>query len=79
MSTNGPDETKLASEVDRLVDKHRIECLWFLRPDYHPTSDEERIRVLEHIERRGNLKTFRQAATLRRWLLQTSSAASADC
>jgi len=33
--------------------------------------------VLKHIERHGDLKSFRRAATLRRWLSQTSSDASA--
>lgn len=78
MSATGSNEAKLAAEVDQLVDEHRIECLWFLRPDYHPATDQERIRVLEHIERHGDLKTFRRAATLRRWLLQTSNVVSAD-
>jgi hypothetical protein len=78
MSATGPDETKIAAEVDQLVEEHRIECLWFLRPDYYPTTDEERIRVLGLIERHGNLGAFRRAATLRRWLSQTSNVASAD-
>ncbi|MEA2025077.1 MAG: hypothetical protein U9O18_00155 [Chloroflexota bacterium] len=78
MSATGPDDPRLAEEVDRLVDEQRIACLWFLRPDYHPATDEERIRLLEHIERHGDLDSFRQAATLRRWLSQKSSVASAD-
>ncbi|MFV2061955.1 MAG: hypothetical protein ACC726_00400 [Chloroflexota bacterium] len=79
MSAKGPHEINLAAEVDRLVDEHRITCLWFLRSDYHPATDEERIRVLEYIERHGDLESFRRAATIRRWLSQTSSGASADC
>jgi hypothetical protein len=60
------------------MEEQRIACLWFLRPDYRPTTTAERIRVLERIEQHGDLETFRRAATLRRWLSQTSSAASAD-
>ena len=78
MSTSRPDDVALAAEVDRLVDEQRIACLWFLRPDFRPTTTVERIRVLEQIERHGDLDSFRRAATLRRWLSQTSSDASAD-
>ena len=77
MRTTGPLDVTVAAEVDRLVDEHRITCLWFLRPDYHPETRAEQIRVLEHIERHGDLESFRRAATLRRWLSQTSSVASA--
>ncbi len=66
----------LATAVDRLVDEQRIACLWFLRPDYYPATNEERVRVLGTIERHGDLQAFRQAATLRRWLSQDSSDAS---
>lgn len=76
MSTARPDDRDIAAEVDRLVDEQRISCLWFLRPDYHPATDEERIRVLEQIERHGDRDAYRRAATLRRWLSQPSSAAS---
>jgi len=78
MSTSRPDDVALAAEVDRLVDEQRTACLWFLRPDFQPTTTAERIRVLGHIERHGDLDSFRRAATLKRWLSQTSSDASAD-
>lgn len=73
----GWDERTVAEEVDRLVDECRVGCLWFLRPDYHPATKEERIRVLELIERRGDREAYRRAATLRRWLSPTSNVASA--
>jgi hypothetical protein len=79
MSVTGPGDARLADEVDRLVDEHRITCLWFLRPDYRPATDAERIRVLGYIERHGDLDAYRRASTLRRWLSRTSSVASADC
>jgi hypothetical protein len=72
-----PGHAELAAAVDRLVDEERIACLWFMRPDYYPRTDEERLRVLGSIERRGGLQAFRRAATLRRWLSPTSSDASA--
>jgi hypothetical protein len=72
------DEREIAVEVDRLVDEQRIASLWFLRPDYYPTTREDRVRVLEQIERHGDLLAFRRAATLRRWLSRPSSVASVD-
>ena len=68
----------MAAEVDRLVDEQRLSCLWFLRPDFRPTTTVERISLLEQIERHGDLAAYRRAARLRRWLSQTSSDASAD-
>ena len=66
----------LARAVDRLVDRYRVECLWFLREDYYPASDEERLRVLEYVERYGDREAWKAAAELRRWLSATSSAKS---
>lgn len=62
--------------VDRLVDEYRITCLWFLRPDYYPTSHAERINILEQIQRHGDRPAYRRAGRLRQWLLLNSSAAS---
>lgn len=74
-ASRGPDEcsppnerresrsaTWLAEEVDRLVDKQRIACLWFLRPGSRPTTTEQRILVLRLIGRHGDLAAFRRAA-----------------
>jgi hypothetical protein len=78
MDASRPADIVLGDEVDLLVDEQRTSCLWFLRPDYYPTTDAERIRVLGHIERHGDRRAFRRAATLKRWLSQNSSVASAD-
>lgn len=67
----------LAAEVARLVDEHRRTCLFFLRPDYYPTTRDEILRVLSAIERYGDRDAFRHCATLRRWLSPTSNARSA--
>ena len=64
-------------EVCALVEKYRATCLWFLRSDYYPQNPEEACRVLEQIERHGDLAAFRQAAELRQWLSRNSSAPSA--
>ena len=60
--------------VNVLVDKYRTRCLWFLREDYYPQTETEALRVLEYIERYGDVKAFQKAATLRQWLLQNFNA-----
>ena len=77
MTSTRPSHATLAADIDRLVEEQRSACLWFLRPDYHPSTDEERLRVLESIERHGDRDAFVRAATLRRWLSPGSSDASA--
>jgi len=64
----GSDVNSVAEAVNPLVDEYRIRCLWFLRRDYYPSTPEERLRVLGHIERHGDRQAFRRAATLKRWL-----------
>lgn len=64
-------------EVCALVDEYRATCLWSLRPDYYPQTPEEACRVLEQIERHGDVAAFRKAAGLRQWLSRNSSAPSA--
>ena len=59
------------------VDRYRAQCLWFLRPDYYPATHEAQLRVLDLIQRYGDREAHVQAATIRQWLLQHSSAGSA--
>ena len=63
--------------IDALVDRYRDRCLWFLRHDYYPTTDPDRLRLLTYIEQYGDLAAYRQAGKLKRWLSQSSSAPSA--
>ena len=71
------DRVRIAAEIDRLVDEYRLRCLWFLTLDYYPRTDAERMRVLQSIERHGDLTAFQRAATLRQWLSRLSSDTSA--
>ena len=71
------DEKTVMQSVNALVDEYRTRCLWFLREDYYPRTPTDALRVLEYIERHGDVSAFRKAATLRQWLLQNSSAPSA--
>ena len=72
------DEKTANQAVDRLVDEYRVRCLWFLRPDFYPSTLAERLRVLSYIEQHGDLKAFRRAASLRQWFSHGSSATSVD-
>jgi hypothetical protein len=40
----------IPASVNRLVDEYRHRCLWFLRSDYYPETDAQRLQVLEYIE-----------------------------
>lgn len=77
MAATRRDEQTSAEAVHQLVDQYRARCLWFLRPDYYPSTLEEQLHVLEYIERHGDREAFRRAATLKRWLSPPSSAPSA--
>jgi hypothetical protein len=71
------DTDGVLQEIRDLVDEVRTTCLWYLREDYYPRTREEALRVLEAIERGGDVGTFKHAARLREWLLQSSSDTSA--
>lgn len=60
-----------------LVERYRVQCLWFLREDYYPSTPAEKEEVLRHIERHGDLEAFRRVAEMRAWLSQHSSSTSA--
>jgi hypothetical protein len=71
------DQQTPMGKVRALVDEYRATCLWFLRQDYYPQTPEEACRVLEQIERHGDVAAFRKAAELRQWLSRNSNAPSA--
>jgi hypothetical protein len=72
------NEAEANEAVDRLVDEYRVRCLWFMRPDYYPATQEERLRALSYIERHGDREAFIRAGKLRQWYSHRSSATSAD-
>jgi hypothetical protein len=61
----------------QFVDQHRAQCLWFLRPDYYPETDADRLAVLRMIAQHGDRRAFEQAAEFRHWLSPHSSERSA--
>jgi hypothetical protein len=67
----------VAREVDALVDECRAVALWYLRPNYYPRTDVERLRVLDSIEKHADVAVFKRAARLKQWLSRHSSVTSA--
>lgn len=67
----------LDAEVRSLVDEYRERCLWFVRPDYYPSTSEEILRVLRWIRARGDREAFQRAGKIEEWLSRTSSEKSA--
>lgn len=48
------NESDFERAVDDLVERYRDRCLWFLRPDYLPTTRQARLRALDSIQRHGD-------------------------
>ena len=66
----------IAEQVAELVEEYRDRCLWFLRPDYLPTTPEETYRVLDWIERYGDRAAYERAEKVKAWLSLDSRAIS---
>jgi len=66
----------IAEKIAALVEEYRDRCLWFLRPDYRPTTNEEILRVLDLIERYGDRAGYERAEEIKAWLLRSSRAVS---
>src|SRR5436309_16104260 len=54
-------EPALEAEMRALVDEYRERCLWFVRPDYYPSTPGEVLRVLRWIRARGDREAFQRA------------------
>ena len=66
----------IPEQMATLVEEYRDRCLWFLRPDYSPTTPEEMRHVLELIERYGDRAAFERAEEIKAWLSPHSKAIS---
>ena len=60
--------TDVQKKLAELIEEYRDRCLWFLRSDYMPGTPEEARRVLELIERYGDMAGYRRAEELKAWL-----------
>ena len=78
-TASAPDaEPSLEAAIDRLVDECRSQCLWYVRPDYYPRTDGERLEILGAIQERSTLAVFQRAGALKAWLSRPSSDESAS-
>lgn len=59
--------------IRTLVEDYRDRCLWFLRQDYVPRTDEEILQILDLIERYGDRGAFERAEEIRQSLSRQSS------
>jgi hypothetical protein len=69
----------LQAAVRQLVDDYRLRCLWFLRENYYPETDDAREQVFRAIDTHGDLAAFRRVTELRAWLSRQSNDTSAGC
>jgi hypothetical protein len=69
---------KVRRETQALVEEYRDQCFWFNRQDYLPHEPDELIRALDQIQRYGDLKGFRRAGEIKKWLSHHYSATSAE-
>lgn len=76
--TSGASVAEVAAAVDAIVDEYRTRCLWSLPPNYYPRTTSERLRILNAIEKNGDLAAHHRASTLRQWLSRLSSEASSN-
>ena len=63
-------------QLAALINEYRDQCLWFLLPDYYPTTAEESLRVLDLIARYGDRAGYQRACEIRSWLSLDSKATS---
>lgn len=73
-----PNLDQILLRLREFVDEVRPTCLWYLAEDYYPQTTAEALRVVDAIERHGDLQAFRRAAQFRAWLSPRSSAPSVD-
>ena len=66
----------IQDNVVELMEKYRVQCLWFLRPDYVPTTPAEMLSVLDLIERYGDRESYMRAEELKSWLSPDSKVMS---
>ncbi|MDA0840470.1 MAG: hypothetical protein O3B01_18100 [Planctomycetota bacterium] len=70
-------QDEILSPVHQFVDKYRTRCLWFLREDFYPTTEDQVSRVLKYIEKNGDRAAFIEVAEIKQWLLRNSKEQSA--
>ena len=59
-----------------VVEDYRGMCLWSLPEDFMPDNERQIHSLVECLEHYGDLKAYRKAGEIRKWLSQASSRAS---
>jgi hypothetical protein len=77
-ATGDAGRADLVRAIEALVEECRVECLWYLRPDFQPSTDVERDQILDAIQLHSSRDVFRRAGNLKAWLSRLSSAESAS-
>ena len=63
--------------LNAFIDDQRVRCLWFLRRDFYPVTGDEQRRVLDAIERHGDVSAFMRARSFKACLSLPSNDESA--
>jgi hypothetical protein len=58
----------IRTEIDAFIAEHRDACLWWLRPDWTPTTDDQRRQALGFIRHHGTRVAWMRAKELGRAL-----------
>ena len=69
---------KFLKEAKCFISENREQCLWFIREDYNPENKTGLLKLLTYIERYGDIKTYKKARSLKKWLLLIFNETSAD-
>ena len=76
MSAHESSEDQVNQRISELINEYRERCLWFMKPDFLPETEEERHRVLDLIVRHGDRRAYERVMEIRQWLSQRSSSRS---
>ena len=69
---------EISEKLAPLIEKYRVQCLWFLKEDLVVGSYEEALNVLDLIERYGSVSAFVEARKTKEWLLRGFKKTSVD-
>ncbi len=72
------DRPSIHPDIVDLVEEYRDRCLWFLKPDFVPSTVQEAEYALDLIERYGDRSAYVRAEKLRQWLSRLSRPQSCD-
>ena len=75
---HGDAGNEFRDAVRELTDRYRDRCLWFLREDFYPVTNDEVLRTLGYIQEQGDVEGFREAGRLKQWLLHDSKSTSVN-